>query len=561
MKNIFCLGVASLMLCACSEMSNPQIPVSEEVAPFVNVITSAVVSNPAQDPYTVENMSEALRKTALAKCHSAEDSADVSGLSFEPNYLYIRFLADGKKGAYELKQYDSSLVLFKHPLDYKPIKKPVVYKDLSLPDSIVPLFATVPVDYKFGPTRYEIIKELFLVEPDDVLDDGNAMKGLAKKASSKLDELGVSLHEVEWNSLEMTGNLAERLKSSATELNVGEKPKLAWSLFSSAKKLGGTLKFVDDYLGEQPLVGVRVTGGYSYYWREAHTDVNGHFSIPEKWSFDIDYEANFDSDEFLLEDGHSIYGEDLEIEKNNKHSDWNETFTGKEARWCAVWTAAYQYWYGNRFGLKKPRSNTAGNQSLDIEVYYKNKSDFKKAMSDAGYQYKDGVWGFYILSSSTMFDDRIMMLATDDRQSDGIYRSTIHEVAHFSLYSNQKSSLFNDEKENYRDAFTRGIEWYFTNNRYCSGDLKSTCGVSYSSAYVGIGQDLIDVNTKSADGYKSNIDKVSGFKITDVEKAFLVSKTLPEVKNYILKNLKSGVDGRSYTEDNLNMLFDYWKLK
>lgn len=87
MKNIFCLGVASLMLCACSEMSNPQIPVSEEVAPFVNVITSAVVSNPAQDPYTVENMSEALRKTALAKCHSAEDSADVSGLSFEPNYL------------------------------------------------------------------------------------------------------------------------------------------------------------------------------------------------------------------------------------------------------------------------------------------------------------------------------------------------------------------------------------------------------------------------------------------------------------------------------------------
>lgn len=136
----------------------------------------------------------------------------------------------------------------------------------------------------------------------------------------------MSLQEVEWNSLEMTGNLAERLKSYTSERNAGEKPKFAWSLFSSAKKLGGTLKFKDDYLGEQPLVGVRVTGGYSYYWREAHTDANGHFSIPEKWSFDIDYEANFDSDEFLLEDGHSIYGEDLEIEKNDKHSDWNETF-------------------------------------------------------------------------------------------------------------------------------------------------------------------------------------------------------------------------------------------
>lgn len=172
MKNIFCLGAASLMLCACSEMSNPQVSDFEgnEAHSSVNVISSTVVSDPAQDPYSVENMSEALRKTALAKSRSAEDSADAIQLSFEPNYLYVRFLAEGKKGAYELKQYDSSLVLFKHPLDYKPIKKPVVYKDPLLPDSIIPLFATVPVDYKFGPTKYEIIKELFLVEPDDVSD-------------------------------------------------------------------------------------------------------------------------------------------------------------------------------------------------------------------------------------------------------------------------------------------------------------------------------------------------------------------------------------------------------
>ena len=112
MKNIFCLGAASLMLCACSEMSNLQVSDFEgnEAHSSVNVISSTVVSDPAQDPYSVENMSKALRKTALAKSRSAEDSADAIQLSFEPNSLYVRFLAEGKKGAYELKQYDSSMV-------------------------------------------------------------------------------------------------------------------------------------------------------------------------------------------------------------------------------------------------------------------------------------------------------------------------------------------------------------------------------------------------------------------------------------------------------------------
>ena len=79
----------------------------------------------------------------------------------------------------------------------------------------------------------------------------------------------------------------------------------------------------------------------------------------------------------MLEDGHSSYGEDLEIENNNKKKDWNEKFTGNKAKWCIVWTAAYQYWYGNNFGLKRPRQNEWYNWSLDIEVYYKNKKDYK----------------------------------------------------------------------------------------------------------------------------------------------------------------------------------------
>ncbi|HHX60977.1 MAG TPA: hypothetical protein GX707_09750, partial [Epulopiscium sp.] len=267
---------------------------------------------------------------------------------------------------------------------------------------------------------------------------------------------------------------------------------------------------------------------------------------------------NFDSDDFLLEDGHSIYGEDLEIEKNDKHSDWNETFADDKAKWCVVWTAAYQYWYGNNFGLKNPRSNSVSNMSLDIEVYYKNDTDFKNAIKDAGFEYDSSIYGFYVLSASTTYDDRILIRAKD-RMSDGIFRSLIHEIAHFSLNTNQKSSLFYAEEENYRDTYTRGIEWYFINNRYCAGDLKSSCGIFYIRHYIGLVQDLVDANNDCADGFGTGSDKVSGFKIVDLENAFYASRNLDELKSYIIKNLKSGENGRSYTEKNLNMLFDYWK--
>ena len=119
--------------------------------------------------------------------------------------------------------------------------------------------------------------------------------------------------------------------------------------------------------------------------------------------------------------------------------------------------------------------------------------------------------------------------------------------------------MFYAEEENYRDTYARGIEWYFTNNRYCAGDLKASCEVFYIRHYIGLVQDLIDANDDCANGDEVVSDKVSGFKIVDLEKAFYASKNLNELKSYIIKNLKSGENGRSYTEKNLNILFDYWK--
>lgn len=576
MKKFLSILIFGLLLAACSNSIDPSDSVTgtisvaqEHEETGVNILTSPIVSDPVYDPYSVENMSKAMRNRILAK--RAADTADVEQMSLAPNYLYVRFLADGKRGAAELKKYDTSLVLFKHPLDYKHIRKPVVYIDPTLPDSIIPLFATVPVDYKFGPTKYEVIKELFLVEPldgdceeDECVEEADSaateralLKKTARNSSGsmleKLADMGISLHEVQWESMSMTGYIEEQAKSRKRE--IGEQPTAAWSILGGGKKHGGILKFKDDILGVQPLEGVRVTGGYSYYWREAHTDAEGKFKIPEKWNFDIDYEANFDADDFLLEDGHSDYGEDLEIEKNDMSGDWKETFTGNKAKWCVVWTAAYQYWYGNNFGLKRPWKNTSLNMSLDIVVYYKNESDYKDDVGCGSDSEGCTHATWFVLG-----DFRIAILAYN-RDSRHLYKNTTHELSHASQYSNQKKGDYFNFAPIFKETYATGNSIYFTKERY--GDpavyyvFNGTLYCNYGHIYTGLVADLIDDEISTADG-KKYIDNVSGFNIKDIESAFFNSTSITSLKKYIIEKFPSGTNGRKYTSSDMDNLFDYW---
>ena len=587
MKSLFAILGMALFFLACSNSTGPfdekvgAVAVTQGVEDEgINVLTSPIVSDPANDPYSVENMNRAMRSKILAK--SAANIAEVEQMNLEPNYLYVRFFANGKKGVAELKNYDKTLVLFKHPLDYKHIRKPVVYKDPALPDSVISLFATVPVDYKFGPTKYEVIKELFLVEPldgdceeGDCIDEDSAtteralLKRVASKSGSstleKLESMGISLHEIERESMKMTDNLELRL--SRQERNVGELPATAWSLLPKAKKYGGELKFWDDQLGAQPLEGVRVTGGYSYYWREAHTDANGKFSIPEKWRYSIDYEANFDDENFLLEDGHSGYGEDLEIEKNNMKDDWKETFTGYKAKWSIVWTAAYQYWNGNNFGLKKPRQNDWYNWSLDIEVYYRNGIDYDLIVGPSGYVGCNGGGSSGQYGNVGVFEN--ICIDAYNKPSYYIYGTTIHEIAHSSHYWNMETTNpinpqwgeFTMLTAKYRDTYARGIQNYFIADRY---GYSSEYIKSYDKQYTGLVEDLIDKDDgKTECSSVSGLflkDEVSGFSITGIETAFFKNKDFSSLKNYLVENNPSGKNGVKYTLKAMDNLFKCWGL-
>ena len=138
----FLFLLAGIALLGCSDFGHgtyqpPEDPIQNDTT-GINVLTGVFPSPKEQNPYSVENMNQTFEDFILANNPNATDIPKL-----EPNFLYVRFLPYGKQAEYELKTYDDALVLFKHPMDYNDIRKPVVYVDESLPDSVTPYFAAV----------------------------------------------------------------------------------------------------------------------------------------------------------------------------------------------------------------------------------------------------------------------------------------------------------------------------------------------------------------------------------------------------------------------------------
>ncbi|MDR0516412.1 MAG: fibrobacter succinogenes major paralogous domain-containing protein [Fibromonadaceae bacterium] len=571
------LAFAGIVLFGCSDSGHGTSPQAEEQTPSdtgINVLTSVFPSPKEQNPYSVENMNKTFKDLVLANNPNAKDIPKL-----EANFLYVRFLPYGKQAAHELKTYDTSLVLFKHPMDYNEIREPAVYVNKTLPDSIIPYFATVPVGYEFGSTPYEILQELFLTQPLEEDDEADGQEGShfvkakkANKASKKiaayLKNQGLAPYQLEmaaFPDLERPSAEAGSGTSKALAKNASldmDNIVAGWPWDWKRWRPGGTLKFIDTVeinntvKTEHPLVGVRVTAGYKYYWRSSTTDSKGNFSSPEKWTLAVRYEAHFDSEQFLLQDGHSSMGWDLEYPRGGQsYSQWYHTFKDDQAKWCVIWTAAWNYWYGNDIGgLKRPRQNDWWNpfkHSLEINVYDKNATDYNKHLG----QYTIGP-----------FVEYIMVLAYG-RSHVEMYGTTIHEIAHSShcyYYNNMKvkesfqPQYFKNLPKILKESYARGVQRYLTIKRYGTWAVSS-----YDKEYTGIFEDLEDTDPTFA---RTNeyCDRVSGITVPMAEKVLFESYTWNDFKNKLMiaypnetPNDKGGKV--TYTAADMNVLFKYWE--
>ncbi|MDR0517690.1 MAG: hypothetical protein LBH25_11660, partial [Fibromonadaceae bacterium] len=578
------LAFAVIMLLACSDFghgTSSQIEEQTQNDTGINILTSAFPSPKEQNPFSVENMNKAFKSFILEKNANAKDIPELKA-----NFLYVRFLPYGRQGEHELKAYDSSLALFKYPMDYNEIRKPVVYIDKTLPDSIVPYFASVPVGYEFGATPYEILQELFLTQPLEE-DDGDSQEGSrfvrAKKSNKANKEIsaymksqGLAPSQFEATVLINSGNseivgaadgqnrILARSSSAPDDMVAWSWPWEKWTRWTP----GGTLTFKDSSLvGNQPLVDARVTAGYIYYWRSSWTDSKGHFKSPEKWTYSVHYEVLFDSYDFLLKDGHSWggwYATDLSHKKKGtSYHQWDENFTGDVAKWCVVWTAAWNYWHGSDIGgLQRPRQSNWLNR-MDIKVYYEpNNFDVK---------------GRY--RNPAIFED--IQIQAYDRKHVAIYGTTIHEIAHSVHFANLDLSAGNAvagasmgylanvagysplsasaavlgvkgwQSLKYeglplilKESYARGVQRYLVIKRYGAGAWNRILYDNhwYDNEYTGIFEDLEDTNTTFANAKndKNPCDRVSGITVPMAEKVFFKSDSWNGFKNNLMKAYPNG---------------------
>lgn len=133
------------------------------------------------DPYTVENMREALTKTYPTKA----DRYDITATD-----LYVRFLPANDD---ELKVLQGmGLYLLDHPMDYKIVREGDYYQDPEVgEEAITWQYAVVPQDFVFPEgIRYELLDECYMSEHDP----------------TTRGDLGIDWELVEREAFRLTGN-------------------------------------------------------------------------------------------------------------------------------------------------------------------------------------------------------------------------------------------------------------------------------------------------------------------------------------------------------------------
>ena len=113
-----------------------------------------------EDPYTVENMQEALTKLYPTKA---------GRIDIQATDLYVRFLPADDAQLKRLKALD--LYLMDHPMDYRIVREGDYYQDPEVgEEAITWQYAVVPQDFSFPEgIHYELLDECYISEHDPPL--------------------------------------------------------------------------------------------------------------------------------------------------------------------------------------------------------------------------------------------------------------------------------------------------------------------------------------------------------------------------------------------------------
>ena len=386
------------------------------------------------DPYTVENMQEALLKVYPTKAGRDDIKA---------TDLYVRFLpADDA----QLQQLKDDVYLMDHPFDYRILKEGDYYQDPDLKDDAITWqYAVVPQDFPFPKEIYhEVLDECYIAEHDPVT-----------RAASDIDWT-----RVEEEAFRLTGN--EDLWIPPTK--------------AESHTPAGRITIEDpDFCEGKPfgVAGVKVVCNVFVKIATTYTDRDGYYEMSKSFSAEPRYRLVFQNTKgfniginlILIPASVSTLGKgspegmDVNI---NADSD------GALFRRCAVNNAAYDFYSRcseDELGIQEPPKD------LRIWIFPDFTSSSTSMLHHGAFLSEDLLQeylGVYLSILQIFLPD--ITVGTKGMGYDGIYRMTVHELAHASHYARVGDKYWNPYIRYVIKSFiTEGGEAYGSGNGADSG--------------------------------------------------------------------------------------------
>lgn len=472
-QRMFFLLLAALLLSGCSDnleqVLNEDIIQEEKAFDFDNVGETEkliVLGDKLENPYSIENMQKAYNEIMLTR--SGESTSNPVTVTD----LYVRFLPKDSTEYYFLNR-DLELELFDRPLDQEVVEGGTYYHDPSLPeDQITWQYATVSHDFVFPSVKFEILEECFIPRGEDDIED--EWDDDEEQTTRSLSAGQQFLEALELRAIENSGIL-QKMPAPEAETR---------GLFSR-KKPQGTITVYDKTLGKSEGVkGVKVRCNLVVKWTSAYTDNNGYYKMPHSFIAGPFYELIFTNNR-----GFDIWGEthviplvgaaELLMGFHNKKGYSRELKSGSSWKWATINNAAADYYdMCGQTGIRKPPSNLKiwswsafGSSApmlrrINTGVTFKSSSDWSNFFSNITVLPAS----YLIMNAFRRYIPDITIGLDTNKPSDEIYKTTCHELAHASHFSQVGSGYWQQY-----------ISFIMTYGSY--GEQKD-----YNSGYCGIGE-------------------------------------------------------------------------
>jgi len=555
-KIFYTLAIVAFALISCEKQESviDSIGMKSNITRTNSVLIEKVKK--LENPYSVSNMKKAY--AILQK----ENGLRML-LHIDATHYYVRFLPKDSV-EYETLLADTSLTLFSYPLDYE-LTEGEIYIEPSIGNNhFTWLYTRVPVDYIFSNITYEIIEELYL----PTLTEG-VLKKLKQQNSAVID----NWEQLEYKSLEMTGNITDSLKQRNSKRKKYT-PKATITVYDDTLKC---------YI---PVAGVCVRARKWFNWEKGYTNDQGVAEMSGSFTGNYDWSIEWQDNLWRIRNGY-IFDAYYYGSTGKNGTDWYyQINSGKNKVYAHIHRACYRMFYGNNLGAYKQQkwlsNGILGNIfPLNIAVSEGN------GHGSAGINYGGNwllfpqiiIWMNGSTEETFSNPNGTNSLNIKERAylSHEIYSTTIHELAHSTHILNMDidiASLAFVEKI-IIESWATAVEWAITNDEYRNRGLityrhfdrrywsllKTDYTKNYYSKmeYSPIFIDLIDThNQKSLGTFYSDYifpdDKVSGFTLSELRTLLRKTLNLSDLKKNVLT-----LRNDDTMKANINTLFEVYE--